>query len=203
VGAAPDLVAVGRWIKGHQAFHLQLVAMLSVLDSCRQGLELDNRPLLVRSLADLRTLLDASTANMLYTASFSSVLYTVVVRPTMMPPHLSPGFSGQLSHEHHLLLGELKRLRGALEARWGGGEPWPVEVAEAWRQIAEAIKRNRKHHGLICQRFIPDGASLLNDFLAARARSQGGSLVDEVQGPTDGEESDGSGDGDLVPEARF
>jgi hypothetical protein len=192
-----DLAAVGRWILGHQAFHLQLIAMLTVLDRCRQGLQLDDRPLLVRALNDLRTLLDASTANMKYTASFSPALYMQAVRPSMMPPHLSPGFSGQLSHEHHLLLAEVKRLRVALETRWGGAEPWPVEVAEAWRQIAEAIKWNRKHHGLVCQRFIPNGASLLNEHLAARDRRQ------EEPNPTYGDESDGSGNGDLASQTRF
>ncbi|HZF09999.1 MAG TPA: hypothetical protein VFE33_14510 [Thermoanaerobaculia bacterium] len=174
-----ELAAVGRWILGHQAFHLQLVAMLSVLDRCREGLELDDRPLLSRSLADLRRLFDASTANMVYTASFSPDLYAEVVRPTMMPPYLSPGFSGQLSHEHHLLLAELKRLRAALEGRWGGDEPWPVDVAEAWRQIGEAIRRNRNNHGLVCQRFIPDGSSLLTEFLTARVRSEEQPLAGE------------------------
>ncbi|MDP9120406.1 MAG: hypothetical protein M3O15_03415, partial [Acidobacteriota bacterium] len=99
---ALDLVQVGRWILGHQIFHVQLVTMLSVLERCRRTLELDDGPPMVRSLEDFRTLLDASTANMVYTSSFSPVLYDQIVRPSMMPPHLSPGFSGQLSHEHHL-----------------------------------------------------------------------------------------------------
>lgn len=199
---ALDLAAVGRWILGHQIFHLQLVAMLSVLDRCRQSLELDDRPLLVRSLRDLRTLFDASTANMTYTASFSPVLYGQVVRPTMMPPHLSPGFSGQLSHEHHLMMHDLALLKSALQVRWGGGEPWPAEVAEAWRQTEAAIHRVRRNHGLVCQRFVPDGASLLGDFFAARARRQGEPPAGEAHDLTHGGESHGGGDGDLAPETR-
>lgn len=175
----PEIAAVGRWILGHQTFHLQLVAMLSVIDRCREGLEKGDRPLLTRSLGDLRRLFDASTANMVYTASFSPHLYVEAVRPSMMPPYLSPGFSGQLSHEHHLLLAELRRLRVALEGRWGGDEPWPVDVAEAWRQIGEAIRRNRNNHGLVCQRFIPNGSSLLIEFLTARAQSEEEALAGE------------------------
>jgi hypothetical protein len=171
--ADPSLAAVGRWILGHQTFHLQLIAMLSLLDRCRRSVEQDDRPRLVRSLRDLCTLFDASSANMVYTASFSPLLYAEVVRPTMMPPNLSPGFSGQLSHEHELMMDELKRLKVALQDRWGGGELWPAEVVEAWRQVEGAVRRIRKNHGLVCQQFVPDGASLLNDFFAARARRKG------------------------------
>lgn len=185
----PDLVAVGRWILGHQTFHIQLVTMLSVIACCQKGLELDDRPLLVRSLEDLRTLFDASTANMIYTASFSPVLYEQVIRPTMMPPFLSPGFSGQLSQEHHLLLAEFGRLKEALGVRWGGGEARPAEVAEAWRRMEVAIHRNRKHHGLVCQRFVPEGASLLGEFFAARTRREREPLADQAQNPTHGDKT--------------
>lgn len=168
-----DFSTAGRWILGHQTFHIQLVAMLSVIDVCQAYLVSDDRPRLLASLEDLRGLFDASTANMTYTASFSPDLYTEAVRPSMMPPFLSPGFSGQLSHEHHLLMRDLKRLRLAIEARWGGKEARPADVVEGWRQIEKAIQRNRAHHGLVCQRFVPDGSSLLTDFMAARAREQG------------------------------
>lgn len=165
-----DPAAVGRWILGHQIFHLQLVAMLSVLESCRQGMASGDRQLLLGSLADLRALFDASTANMAYAASFSPRLYTEVVRPTMMPPRLSPGFSGQLSHEHHLMMRDLQQLKAALQDRWGAAPAWPADLAEAWRQIEAAIRHNRENHGLVCQRFVAKGSSLLGDFLAARDR---------------------------------
>lgn len=197
-----DLAAAGRWILGHQTFHIQLVAMLSVLDLCRQYLVADDRPLLVRSLGDLRTLFDASTANMVYTANFSPVLYAQAVRPTMIPPFLSPGFSGQLSREHHLMMEDLVHLGQALRARWGGDEARPAEVAEAWRQVEKAIHRNRKHHGLVCQRFVPGGSSLLIEFLAARASTQNQPPAGEAQDLIHGAESHDSGDGDLAPETR-
>ena len=164
----PGFTEVGRWILGHQTFHIQLVAMLSLLDRGQQALALDDRPRLVSVLEDLRTLFDASTANMVYTASFSPDLYTDAVRPSMMPPYLSPGFSGQLSIEHHLMLEEFDRLKHALKVRWGD-EPWPAEVTRAWKQIGKSIQHNRKNHGLVCQRFVPEGGSLLTDFFAARS----------------------------------
>jgi hypothetical protein len=197
-----DLFTAGRWILGHQTFHVQLVAMLSVLDLCQRCLAADDQPLLVRCLGDLRMLFDASTANMIYTASFSPELYTKAVRPTMMPPFLSPGFSGQLSREHGLLMEDLGHLGQALQTRWGGGEAWPVEVAEAWRQIEAAIQRNRQHHGLVCQRFVPGGSSLLIEFLAARAKAQGRLPKGEARDLTHGGESDDRGDGDLAPQTR-
>ena len=167
-----QLATIGRWILGHQTFHVQLVAMLSVLERCRQSLEVGARPVLVRSLADLRRLLDASTANMIYTASFSPHYYEQVVRPSMMPPHLSPGFSGQLSLEHRLMMDEFKNLAVALRNRWGDRSRWPAEVAQAWKEVAQAIRHNRRHHGLVCQRFVPDGSSLLQDFFEARDRRE-------------------------------
>ncbi|MDP9120407.1 MAG: hypothetical protein M3O15_03420, partial [Acidobacteriota bacterium] len=82
----------------------------------------------------------------------------------------------------------LEQLKRALLARWGGGEAWPVEVAEAWRQIQAAIQRNRKTHVLVCQRCVPDGSSLLVDFLAARAAGKGEPPAGEAPDPVHGGE---------------
>jgi hypothetical protein len=154
-----------RWKRGHQAFHVQLAAINTVIESALDAAQARNQAALVRSLRHLCQLYDAATANMLYTADFPSELYDTLLRPSMAPPFVSPGFSGTLNTEHTVMVAGLRQL-GQEMTDWLGSSPaeWPPELAKAWRALLQARTRNQRHHMLVCKRFVPDGVSLLRDF---------------------------------------
>jgi hypothetical protein len=139
-----------------------------------QAIGINNVRAVVELLGQLRILYDAATANMVYTSDFPRLIYETVVRPSMMPPFLSPGFSGTLNTEHNVMLDRLKQLREALQEAFGSSkEEWPVGVARAWSELSQAQARNRRHHGLICSKFVPDGVSLLRHFYTDARRTEG------------------------------
>lgn len=117
-------------------------------------------PLLER----LTILFDASTATMKYSADFPRSLYEDYIRPSMMPPFLSPGFSGQLNTDHKVMLDNFQRFRSMLIKELGEKQNWPSDLAEAWSSFTKSHVHNRKHHGLVCQKFVDEGASLLREF---------------------------------------
>jgi hypothetical protein len=108
---------------------------------------------------------------MRYAADFSPDMYERLIRPSMAPPFTSPGFSGTLNLEHEMMLDQLGGLRTKLNAL-SDGDAMPREVQATAVQLWEAQARNRRNHVLICQRFVPDGKSLLQEFFQARKTSQ-------------------------------
>jgi hypothetical protein len=162
-----------RWHLGHQAFHLLLVTINSVLEEAAAAARRGDAAALAAALGRLARLLDAASANMSYTAAFPRAQYSRVVRPSMAPPYLSPGFSGTLNREHRVMFGEMKRLRLACQG-WLGNQParWPEPLAAAWNELMAAIERNRQHHVLVCEQFVPEGGSLLKDHFALQRRAE-------------------------------
>ncbi len=180
--------AVLRWKLGHHLFHLQLAAMNTLLAATQEWLESARWPELAETLDRLGVLYDGATATMRYAADFSPRVYERFIRPSMAPPFASPGFSGTLNFEHELMLGQLRELRGQFEAIDGSGAPPPQAVRDAAARLWGAQDRNRSHHVLICQRFVPDGKSLLSEFFRARALAEAGQdglsgqAMEETQG---------------------
>jgi hypothetical protein len=41
-------------------------------------------------------------------------------------------------------------------------------VDVAWRRLLEAQRRNRRNHMFVCERFVDDGTSLLQEYYAAQ-----------------------------------
>jgi hypothetical protein len=163
--------ALLRWRRGHQAFHLYLVAMNTLLDDLVASVERGDWAVETR-LRRLADLYDAATASMKYAADFPSELYAGVVRPSMMPPAVRPGFSGTLNREHRGMTTRLRRLRTLLGPR-GAGRRAPAPVLEAWSLVRAAHARNLTTHGLVCSRFVPDGTSLLQHFYRERDAAGG------------------------------
>lgn len=152
--------ALRRWKLGHHAFHLYLVAMNSLLEvtlvaATRRAW--DEVPVRLETLARLY---HAATAGMKYASSFSTDAYATFIRPSMSAPFVNQGFSGQLNREHALMLEGFGRLRRTLRGVVADGDA-PDEVVTAANALWEAQRRNRRHHMLVCKRFVPDGVSLL------------------------------------------
>jgi hypothetical protein len=166
--------AVLRWKLGHHMFHLQIAAMNTLLVAAREWLESVRWPELAQTLDRLSVLYDGATATMRYAADFSPRLYEQLIRPSMSPPFTSPGFSGTLNFEHGLMLSQLRELRGEFTAVDASGAPLPQAVRDAAARLWDAQARNRSHHQLVCQRFVPDGKSLLSDFFRASQLAEDG-----------------------------
>lgn len=162
--------AVIRWKLGHHMFHLHLTAMNSLLAEVRDGLESADWPELAQTLEQLRVLYDAATATMRYASDFSQDMYERLIRPSMAPPFASPGFSGVLNLEHARMIGQFRELRRQLKEMRRTGQT-PAAVEEAATRLFAAQARNRRSHILVCERFVPDGTSLLREFLHDQERA--------------------------------
>lgn len=151
--------ALRRWKLGHQLFHLLLTAMNSVLDDTLAGVRGAHWAPVCRDLERLRALYDAATAAMAYASDFPASAYRDEVRPTMEPPFLAPGFSGVLNREHQVTAERMRALREAFGDLPRTGPLAAVRRAEALLWAAQ--RRNRRAHAAVCERCVPEGASLL------------------------------------------
>lgn len=164
--------ATVRWKLGHQVFHLLLATMNTRLDEVCRLLDAEDWEALPPALLDLAGLYDAATATMRYAADFPRSEYETMVRPSMMPPFASAGFSGVYNAEHAAMLSGMQELRlRFIRRRAVVSAPVPAPVSAAWRQLLDAQRRNRRHHMLVCRRFVESGPSLLQRHFA-RGRSR-------------------------------
>ncbi|OJF15952.1 hypothetical protein [Couchioplanes caeruleus] len=157
--------AIRRWKLGHHLFHLYLITMNSGMQRAQATLRAAEWGELETEIADLAVLYDAATAAMKYAAGFRPESYTGVIRPSMSPPMLSPGFSGQLNQDHQVTLLLLRSLKAEFkQARKDFA--LPETLLSAWRRLMSAQSRNRRDHVLVCSKFVPEGTSLLNQHFA-------------------------------------
>jgi hypothetical protein len=155
--------AVLRWKLGHQLFHLHLAAMNGLLVQADDALGKARWTELEAAFGKLTVLYDAATSTMRYAADFSQELYERVIRPSMAPPFMTPGFSGLLNIEHEQMLTRLTALRREFKAADRAGRV-PGGVRGAATRLWSAQSRNRRHHIFVCEKFVPEGKSLLSEF---------------------------------------
>jgi hypothetical protein len=159
--------AVLRWKLGHQMFALHLATMNTLLADARRALDSARWSELAETFDQLRVVYDAATATMRYAADFSPEQYRQLIRPSMAPPFTSPGFSGTLNLEHEQMTDRLRELRKRFKRlNRAGGAPRRVRASAARLWMAQA--RNRRSHMLVCERFVPGGTSLLDEFYESR-----------------------------------
>jgi hypothetical protein len=161
-------VAVKRWKLGHHVFHLYLFAMNTELPLARHHAESRAWPELEVSLVRLKTLYDAATASMKYAADFDPEDYGGLIRPSMSPPFLSPGFSGKANEDHNAMLEHMAALQRTVKEmlRVPGSAVIPEPVRLAATELWAAQARNRRHHVFVCEKFVPGGGSLLQEYFA-------------------------------------
>lgn len=93
-------------------------------------------------------------------SDFPASVYANDVRPTMEPPFAAPGFSGVLNQEHRVMTERTHALRTALGDLSATTSLLAV-IRHEETLLRAAQRRNRKAHAAICERCVPDGASLL------------------------------------------
>lgn len=164
VATAENRRAVSRWKLGHHAFHLHLAAMNTELAEAVSAVERRDWPAVIRHMDRLAHLYDAATSLMRFTADFPASEYVELIRPSMAPPLVSPGFSGTLNIEHTHMLAQLTALRRAVRGLVRE-HLVPADVQAAAGALWRSQARNRRSHILVCERFVPDTVSLLQEFL--------------------------------------
>ncbi|WP_156623984.1 hypothetical protein [Mycobacterium sp. 852002-40037_SCH5390672] len=165
--------AIRRWKLGHHIFHIYLFAMNTNLHTAREQLHRESWDQLVDSLQSLVQLYDAATASMKYAADMDRAEYQSLIRPSMAPPFLKPGFSGQQNKDHTTMVQLIRKLRREIRERGHRDNAYlPQEVYAAAKALWEAQARNRRHHILVCDRLVPGEGSLLQTYFAS-IRSRG------------------------------
>jgi hypothetical protein len=118
-------------------------------------------------------LYDAATVSMKYAADFDRSEYEGLIRPSMSPPMLAPGFSGEQNADHAVMLALLTRARRAIKTLLRSRPPdVPDHVHSAAGRLWSAQSRNRRHHRLVCERFVPEGGSLLDEYFENRTNDE-------------------------------
>ncbi|MFD8498854.1 hypothetical protein [Amycolatopsis sp. NPDC059657] len=163
--------AVLRWKLGHQLFHLNLAAMNGLLVQASTALDRSRWTELEAAFRKLTILYDAATATMRYAADFGQDTYERVIRPSMAPPFMTPGFSGTLNIEHEQMLSRLTSLRRGFKAADRAGRV-PGAVRLAATKLWSAQSRNRRHHIFVCEKFVPEGKSLLSEHFRQTASTE-------------------------------
>lgn len=163
--------AVRRWKLGHHVFHVFLATMNSRLDEALRQLEAQRWDEARVVLLDLARLYHAATATMRYAADFPKAEYERLIRPSMMPPFASEGFSGVHNVEHILMLDGVATLRRGYKKL---GDAAPEPVREAWQRLIDAQRRNRRNHMHVCRHFVDGGESLLKQHFSEQQESEGG-----------------------------
>jgi hypothetical protein len=154
-------LAIYRWTLGHRAFHLYLIAMVTLLAELDRA-EAPDEARTTCILRDLATLFEATSACMKYSSDFGPDVYDSAIRPSMEPPMCKPGFSGSLNVDHKRMMVALVGVPDLLERRFGEDTAtWPPLVLDAWQTLVGAEQRARFDHGHICRRLVPSGPSLL------------------------------------------
>ncbi|MFI7096702.1 hypothetical protein [Streptomyces lydicus] len=160
--------AVRRWKLGHHVFHLHLTVMNTYLTSLQKCVEerdwQSTRPL----LDTLSRLYGAATSCMRYASDFPATAYESLIRPSMEPPWLNPGFSGKFNTDHERMLHLMRTIRTGLKSAIRAGNV-PEDVERAATRLWRAQSQNRASHKLICEKFVPGGQSLLQDYFNANA----------------------------------
>lgn len=165
--------AVLRWKLGHQMFHLHLATMNTLLSDAEAALASARWSELTETFDQLTIVYDAATATMRYSVDFGPELYDELIRPSMIPPFASPGFSGVLNLEHEQMTRRLQALRKRFKERSRTGGP-PPSARESATRLWTAQSRNRRNHILVCERFVPGAVSLLSEFFQSRDETDGG-----------------------------
>lgn len=158
--------AINRWKRGHQVFDLLLDGINQCLARLKSRDLITEQNEVAEGLRSTARMFRASTIAFNYASDFSSAAYTEVVRPSMQPPNQPEGFSGQLNAKHREFKKNFGDIEILLEKIYGTDTNlWAREVREAWYELLTAKTENQRQHGRVCQKFVPNGQSLLREYL--------------------------------------
>ncbi|WP_148283056.1 MULTISPECIES: hypothetical protein [Kitasatospora] len=100
-----------RWEVGHRLFFSLTQSITTALSCFAAATARRDEAESADSLELATSLMTAAAAALRFTADFSPAHYENDVRPSMMPPHVEPGFSGVQGRDHQVLVEVLRALR--------------------------------------------------------------------------------------------
>jgi hypothetical protein len=171
-GPATGDAAEDRWRVGHHQFFVLIQAITVALSCALTAAQEEDKAELADCLDLVTTVVLGSAASMRFAADFPRAVYEAAVRPDMLPPTVSAGFSGLQTRDHRYLVQIFGRLRDALPAM--------VAAGPAYERFVGAVERMYQAHAWVCARF--GGEELPSLRMAARsAGCSGKSGVDVVR----------------------
>jgi len=161
-GTDGDFALNIRWRLGHRAFEVVLAALIKTLGLATEQLVAGDYPALCQSMATAAQLLASATCAMHFATDFDPDIYRGEVRPTMEPPNMPPGFSGTLNQRHAEFLQRYRSFETTIKIQFGNQlETAPADISAAWKSVVKMRSKSLAAHGLVCEKFVPGGESLL------------------------------------------
>ena len=137
--------AFARWQVGHQLYFVVIQSLaVAVLCAIRAAQNNDGASV-VDALALASSCAEAAGASMHFTSELAPPVYAERVRPTMLPPHVGPGFSGFQTRDHRRLVTVFRQLHAVRADLAAVGEPYAAFVS--------AIEDMYSDHAGVCAHF--------------------------------------------------
>jgi hypothetical protein len=132
-----------RWKVGHRLFFVLNQGILARLGALAEAVAAGDAAGRTEALRSCSLLLRAAGAALHFTADFAPEHYLDRVRPSMMPPHVPPGFSGLDGRDHQVLIEVFRELRPVFSS-----------LADAEAAIfRDAARCMLESHSCVCDRF--------------------------------------------------
>lgn len=178
---APDgwneTVAFYRWKVGHHFFDLCTIFCGDTLGQAHTAIADGDEPRAVEQLALADAYLRGTTAAMWYAADFPANLYRDSIRPSMIMPGKTSGFSGDQNADYNRMKDAKDQLKEFLCQRYGPDlSGLPPRLLRAFMQFHEADIEDNEHHLIIAAHKVGMDQSLAQkewqDELPAHAHRQ-------------------------------
>jgi hypothetical protein len=154
-GAPKLLLPLDRWKVGHRFFFVLIQGLITEHARLESALRDENWDEVELRLRTSTQLWWASSIALRFSSTFSREDYESIVRPAMMPPHVSSGFSGLHSADHRVLLAYLRGSRKGLVSL-------PQRARASHGQYLWALSHTYQEHIRVCEKFVDEhGTSLV------------------------------------------
>ncbi len=137
--------AFARWRVGHQLYFVEIQSLAVALLCAMRAAQDDDEASVVDALALASVCADAAGASMRFTSELPPPVYVERVRPTMLPPHVGPGFSGFQTRDHRRLVAVFRQLHAVRSDLAAIGEPYASFV--------DAVEDMYSAHAGVCGHF--------------------------------------------------
>jgi hypothetical protein len=162
--------AFARWRVGHQLYFVVIQSLAVAVLCAMRAAQGDNDPSVVDALALASVCADAAGASMRFASELPAPVYVERVRPTMLPPHVGPGFSGFQTRDHRRLVAVFRQLHAVRSHLADFGEPYELFV--------NAIEDMYSAHAGVCAHF--GGATKPSLRMASSRKQRTSSGVEEA-----------------------
>ena len=154
-------VAFYRWKVGHHFFDLCTIFCGDALRQAHTAIAAGNESAALEQFALADSLLRGTTAAMWYAGDFPANLYRDYVRPSMVMPGKTSGFSGDQNADYNRMKAAKDRLKEFLSQNYGPTlAALPTRLRSAFMNFHEADIVDSEHHLIIAAHKVGTDQSL-------------------------------------------